>query len=124
MIVCESECGHVGVWAWACFALVLLSFMLGTDVSGGYSASMWEVMRQAIIASTCYHLNDTKYQPLSYKEAFHLATVGGSEVCLHLSPCLLNSTPSICLLTLTRFKRLLAWQTSLVIFKWGNISML
>lgn len=57
-----------------------ISVGLGTDVSGGYSASMWEVMRQAIIASTCYHLNDTKYQPLSYKEAFHLATVGGSEV--------------------------------------------
>jgi len=53
---------------------------LGTDVSGGYSPCMLEVMRQAIIASTVIYFGDDKYQPLSFKEAFFLATQGNAEL--------------------------------------------
>lgn len=53
---------------------------LGTDVSGGYSSSMIEVMRQAVIASTAIFFNDSSYDPLSFKEVFFLATRGNAEL--------------------------------------------
>jgi len=56
---------------------------LGTDVSGGYSPSMLSAIRSALVAGTVHHvLGEEKPPPtsLSWKEAFHLATVGGSEV--------------------------------------------
>ncbi|KAI6654931.1 Guanine deaminase [Oopsacas minuta] len=55
---------------------------LGTDVSGGYTVSMLEVMRQTLIASTCisFQTQDPAYRPLDYREAFHLATLGGARV--------------------------------------------
>jgi len=53
---------------------------LGTDVSGGYATSMLDVIRQSIIAATSVHFNNAKYAPLSWQEAFFLATVGGSQV--------------------------------------------
>ena len=55
---------------------------LGTDVSGGYAAGMLEVMRQTLIASTCvgFQSRDPAYRPLDYREAFHLATLGGARV--------------------------------------------
>ena len=53
---------------------------LGTDVSGGYSPSMLEVMRQAVIASTAIYFNDPSSAPLSFKEVFHLATLGNAEL--------------------------------------------
>ncbi|CAH0484406.1 unnamed protein product [Peronospora farinosa] len=62
---------------------------LGTDVSGGYSPSMLDAIRQAVIASKlvsigngsfCNQYNDDpQEQSLSYAEAFHLATVGSAE---------------------------------------------
>jgi len=51
---------------------------LGSDISGGYSICMLEVMRQAIIASKVIYFNDDQYLPLSCKEAFYLATLGGA----------------------------------------------
>eukprot|EP01134_Creolimax_fragrantissima_P001617 CFRG1617T1 len=53
---------------------------LGTDVSGGYSSSMLDSMRQAIICSTAVHFQDESRTPLSYQEVFYLATVGGAKV--------------------------------------------
>ncbi len=66
-----------------------LKVALGTDVAGGYSASMLDCIRQTIIASKCQVISQKKqmsqdsigtYAALSYKEAFHLATVGGASV--------------------------------------------
>ena len=59
-----------------------LKLGLGTDVSGGYSVSMLEVMRQAVIASICVSINrnSESYKPLTYQEAFYLATLGGAKV--------------------------------------------
>lgn len=59
---------------------------LGTDVSGGYSTSMLDAIRQAVIASklvsigngSAHEEEDTEVA-LTYAEAFHLATVGGAE---------------------------------------------
>jgi len=51
---------------------------LGTDVSGGYSPSMLDAMRQAIIASKVTHFADSSRAPLDYQEAFYLATRGGA----------------------------------------------
>lgn len=53
---------------------------LGTDVSGGYSPSMLEVMRQAVIASTATFFHDDTCHPLSFKEVFYLATQGSAEL--------------------------------------------
>jgi guanine deaminase len=65
---------------------------LGTDVAGGYSASMLDAIRQTIIASKskCFEEasvlqatnDDAKvvHAPINYTEAFYLATVGGAEV--------------------------------------------
>jgi guanine deaminase len=56
---------------------------LGTDVAGGYHPSILDAARQAITASKLSHLKDKDYAPLSYQEAFFLATLGGSR-CLAL----------------------------------------
>lgn len=71
---------------------------LGTDVAGGYSPSMLDAMRQAIIASRVKQIefkkiksdkiaagdenakNEKDYEPLGYKEAFYLATQAGADV--------------------------------------------
>ncbi|KAG7380840.1 hypothetical protein PHYPSEUDO_006733 [Phytophthora pseudosyringae] len=62
---------------------------LGTDVSGGYSPSMLDAIRQAVIASKLVAIgngsssdedsDEPQEEPLSYAEAFHLATVGSAQ---------------------------------------------
>lgn len=52
---------------------------LGTDVSGGYTASILEAMRHSILMSKCLKMKDPDYEPLSYKEVFYLGTLGGAE---------------------------------------------
>ena len=52
---------------------------LGTDVSGGYSTSMLDACRQAIIASKVVHFQDRqRYKPLTVEETFCLATLNGA----------------------------------------------
>ncbi|KAJ3199792.1 hypothetical protein HDU67_002548 [Dinochytrium kinnereticum] len=59
---------------------------LGTDVAGGYSPSILDAIRHAIVASKVVAARsqetaETKIiEPLSYSEAFYLATVGGAQV--------------------------------------------
>ena len=53
---------------------------LGTDMSGGPSASMWDAMRGAIETSVAVSFSDPNSAPLSYKEAFYLATMGGASL--------------------------------------------
>lgn len=59
---------------------------LGTDVSGGWSASMLDAIRQSIITSnlisraTDDEEPNRKWKPLSWQEALYLATQGGAEV--------------------------------------------
>eukprot|EP00903_Cladosiphon_okamuranus_P022459 g20657.t1 len=57
---------------------------LGTDVAGGYSASMLDCIRQTMIATNVVGMKPDEdgvtWKPLSYQEAFHLATMGGAEV--------------------------------------------
>ena len=70
---------------------------LGTDVAGGYSPSMLDAIRQTLIASQAKSfehkvvdgINEGNpeaisksdgYGPISYKEAFYMATVGGAKV--------------------------------------------
>lgn len=59
---------------------------LGTDVAGGYSSSILDALRQAIIASRCISFGEKDpqtgqfYEALSYHEAFFLATQGGADV--------------------------------------------
>ena len=59
-----------------------LSFCdIHSDVSGGYSPSMFNAMRVAIHASKALSLNmnQTTYRPLTHHEAFYLATMGGAQ---------------------------------------------
>jgi hypothetical protein len=52
------------------------------DVSGGYSTSILNAIRSAL--QTSIHIlfeksKDSNYVPLSYHEAFYLATLGGAK---------------------------------------------
>lgn len=54
---------------------------LGTDVSGGYSPSMLNAMREAIsVSTTVYVEKDQSAKPLNHAEAFYLATLGGANL--------------------------------------------
>ncbi len=53
---------------------------LGTDVSGGYSPSILDAVRQAIIASKVMVIGGATNGPMSHREGFYLATLGGSKV--------------------------------------------
>ncbi|XP_032654044.1 guanine deaminase isoform X2 [Chelonoidis abingdonii] len=53
---------------------------LGTDVAGGYSSSMLDAIRRSMSASNTLLLNKVNNAALTLKEAFRLATLGGSQV--------------------------------------------
>ena len=53
---------------------------LATDVAGGSSLSMLKMVTHAVEVSKLYHrLVDEKARPLTFKEAFYLATLGGGR---------------------------------------------
>ncbi|CAL9708394.1 unnamed protein product [Knipowitschia caucasica] len=52
---------------------------LGTDVAGGYSASLLDALRRAQDSSKVLAMQDPELEPLSFEEAFRLATLGGSQ---------------------------------------------
>ncbi|XP_071643222.1 guanine deaminase [Temnothorax longispinosus] len=52
---------------------------LGTDVSGGASYSILDEMRSVLRVSNCLSLTRDNYTPLSYKDAFYMATLGGAR---------------------------------------------
>ncbi|KAK2035645.1 guanine deaminase [Colletotrichum zoysiae] len=55
---------------------------LGTDSGGGFSSSMLDTIRQAIIASNAREaMSSGKDKALSLDEVFYLSTLGGAAVC-------------------------------------------
>ncbi|KAF1664777.1 Guanine deaminase, partial [Aptenodytes patagonicus] len=52
---------------------------LGTDVAGGYSASMLDAIRKTMIASNSLQINKINETGLRLEDAFQLATLGGSQ---------------------------------------------
>ncbi|XP_077572196.1 guanine deaminase [Stigmatopora nigra] len=52
---------------------------LGTDVAGGYSASMLDAVRRALDTSKILTIQDPEHETLTFEEAFRLATLGGSQ---------------------------------------------
>ncbi|CAL8248713.1 unnamed protein product [Merluccius merluccius] len=52
---------------------------LGTDVAGGYSASMLDAVRRARDTSKALSIMDPTRVPLTFEETFRLATLGGSQ---------------------------------------------
>ncbi|KAK1540839.1 guanine deaminase [Colletotrichum paranaense] len=55
---------------------------LGTDSGGGFSSSMLDSVRQAIIASNAREvMSGGKDKALSLDEVFYLSTLGGAQVC-------------------------------------------
>ncbi|NXY44948.1 GUAD deaminase, partial [Ceuthmochares aereus] len=52
---------------------------LGTDVAGGYSASMLDAIRKTMMASNSLQINKVNETGLALGEAFQLATLGGSQ---------------------------------------------
>lgn len=57
-----------------------LNIGLGSDVAGGHTLDMMEIMNTAITASKMYwRYVDKSLKPLSFKEAFYLATLGGGR---------------------------------------------
>ncbi|KXJ22754.1 Guanine deaminase [Exaiptasia diaphana] len=53
---------------------------LGTDVSGGHSYSMLNAIQSAMTVSNILAMRCDGYKPISHREAFYLATLGGSKV--------------------------------------------
>lgn len=51
---------------------------LGTDAAGGYSPSMLDAMRQSINVSKINSLTYPELQPIDFREAIYLATLGGA----------------------------------------------
>lgn len=57
-----------------------LNVALATDVAGGHTKSMFSVIQSAIQVSKMYwRLVDTNYPPITFEEAFYMATVGGGN---------------------------------------------
>ena len=57
-----------------------LKMGLGSDVAGGHSESMLRAICDAVQVSKLYwRLIDENYKPLTFKESFYLATIGGGE---------------------------------------------
>ncbi|KAI0377898.1 guanine deaminase [Hypomontagnella monticulosa] len=55
---------------------------LGTDSGGGFSSSMLDAMRQALVASNAREvMSQGKDKGLDIAEVFYLATLGGAKVC-------------------------------------------
>lgn len=55
---------------------------LGTDSGGGFSSSLLDAMRQALVASNAREaMSHGKDKGLSIEELFYLATLGGARVC-------------------------------------------
>lgn len=55
---------------------------LGTDSGGGFSSSILDAMRQALVASNAKEvMSKGKDKGLSIDEVFYLATLGGARVC-------------------------------------------
>lgn len=53
---------------------------LGSDVAGGYTASMFHVMTEAVRSSKLrWRMNGQKEKPLTIDEVFYLATAGGGS---------------------------------------------
>ncbi|XP_068995173.1 guanine deaminase [Embiotoca jacksoni] len=52
---------------------------LGTDVAGGYSASMLDAVRKTLDASKVLTIQDPEHGTLTFEEVFRLATLGGSQ---------------------------------------------
>jgi len=52
---------------------------LGTDVAGGYSASMLDAIRRAVMVSNILLISKINEKSLTLKEVFRLATLGGSQ---------------------------------------------
>uniref|UniRef100_A0A3Q3H412 Guanine deaminase n=1 Tax=Labrus bergylta TaxID=56723 RepID=A0A3Q3H412_9LABR len=52
---------------------------LGTDVAGGYSASMLDAVRRALDSSKVLTIQDPEHETLTFEEVFRLATLGGSQ---------------------------------------------
>ncbi len=55
---------------------------LGTDSGGGFSSSILDAMRQALVASNAREvMSEGKDKGLTIAETFYLATLGGARVC-------------------------------------------
>ncbi|XP_070689661.1 guanine deaminase [Pempheris klunzingeri] len=52
---------------------------LGTDVAGGYSASMLDAVRRALDSSKVLTIQNPELVTLTFEEVFRLATLGGSQ---------------------------------------------
>ncbi|XP_037010938.2 guanine deaminase [Artibeus jamaicensis] len=52
---------------------------LGTDVAGGYSPSVLNAIRTAMMTSNIFLINKINTEGLTFEEVFRLATLGGSQ---------------------------------------------
>jgi hypothetical protein len=77
-----------------------LGFVFPTiDVAGGYSYSMLDAIRRAVMVSNVLLINKVNEKNLTLKEVFRLATLGGSQGndYLHLLSYHVRSCPSVSL---------------------------
>jgi len=58
---------------------IILNEYVFLDVSGGNHYSMLDEMRSALQVSNSLSFTKENYTPLSYKDVFHMATLGGAK---------------------------------------------
>jgi len=58
---------------------IILNEYVFLDVSGGVHYSMLDEMRSALEVSNSLSFTKENYTPLSYKDVFHMATLGGAK---------------------------------------------
>lgn len=58
---------------------IILKIDVFLDVSGGVSYSILDEMRSVLEVSNCLSFTRDDYTPLSYKDVFHMATLGGAK---------------------------------------------
>ena len=86
------------------FPFFIFFFYLIVDVSGGYGTSLLDGIRLACITSNLVGLNkQAGYNYIDYKDAFRLATLGGSQGCDTYLPLTLNPNKRFSKLTFLQF---------------------
>lgn len=75
----SNECLSSGIMPVRKYLDMGLRIGLGSDVGAGYSLSMCSQIREAIKCSKLYWYYDNSYKPLTFTEAFFLATKSGGE---------------------------------------------
>lgn len=62
-----------------------MSYCSDSDMAGGSNPSILDAIRHSLSTSIANSFSDKNFKPLSYHEAFYLATMGGAKGAYNIS---------------------------------------